>query len=278
MRTGPFSDEKVIGLLNKYFIPVYAVNEDYGKDGTQPGEEKAEYERIYRAALDAKGPAGTVHVYLLSPDGKYFNSMHVAKAVEKGRLEELLKQTVEKLKIEGGKPVVKPAPQSAPPKAQDGALILHLTARPLKGGGSWDGVSENWIVLNADEVKKILPTSKVEKGTKWGFDKDVVSKLLKPFYPVTENNDLSTNRIDRQELTATVVSVEDGVVRTRIEGALKMKHTFYPHREDNNVVEATLVGYLDFDPAKQRVRALRVVTDSATYGGGTFGVALRSTP
>jgi hypothetical protein len=57
-----------------------------------------------------------------------------------------------------------------------------------------------------------------------------------------------------------------------------MKHTFYPHREDNNMVEAALVGYLDFDPAKERVRAMRVVTDPATYGGGTFGVALRSTP
>jgi hypothetical protein len=278
MRTGPFSDEKVISLLNKYFIPVYAVNEDYAKEGTQPGEEKAEYERIYRAALDAKGPAGTVHVYLLSPDGNYFDSMHVAKAAEKGRLVELLAQTVEKLKVEGGKPVVKPTPQSTQPNAKDGSLILHLTARPLKGGGSWDGVSENWIVLNADEVKKIVPANKVEKGTTWEFDKDVASKLLKPFYPVTENNDLSTNRIDRQELKATVVSVEDGLVRAKVEGALKMKHTFYPHREDNNVVEATLVGYLDFDAAKQRVRALRVVTDPATYGGGTFGVALRSTP
>jgi len=106
----------------------------------------------------------------------------------------------------------------------------------------------------------------------------VAVKLLKAFYPVTENNDLSANRIDQQELTATVVSVEDGVARAKIEGALKMKHTFYPHREDNNVVEATLVGYLDFDPAKIRIRTLRLVTDPATYGGGTFGVALRSTP
>src|SRR5713226_1147065 len=231
MRTGPFSEEKVISLLNKYFIPVYAVNEGYAKDGTQPGEEKAEYQRIYRAALDAKRPAGTVHVYLLSPDGKYFDSMHVAKAAEKGNLAELLEKTVKDLKVEGGKPVVKPVPQSTPPKATEGAVVLHLTARPLKGGGSWGGISENWIVLSADEVKKTLPAGKVEKGTKWELDKDVAAKLLKPFYPVTENNDLSTNRIDRQELTATVLSVEDGVARAKIEGALKMKHTFYPHRE-----------------------------------------------
>jgi hypothetical protein len=208
----------------------------------------------------------------------YFDSMHVAKAAEKGNLAELLEKSVKELKVEGGKPVVKPAPQSTPPKADEGAVVLHLTARPLKGGGSWGGASENWIVLNADEVKKILPVDKVEKGTNWDIEEDVAAKLLKPFYPVTENNDLSTNRIDQKVLKATVVSIEDGVVRARIEGSLKMKHTFYPHREDNNVVEATLVGYLDFDPAKMRIRTLRLVTDPATYGGGTFGVALRSTP
>jgi hypothetical protein len=278
MRTGPFSQEKVISLLNTYFIPVYAVNEDYAKDGPQPAEEKAEYQRIYRAALDAKRPAGTVHVYLLSPDGKYFDSMHVAKAIEKGNLAELLEQTIEKLKIEGGKPVVKPAPKSTPPKAEEGSLVLHLTARGLKGGGSWEGVSENWFVLSADEVKKVLLAGKVEKGATWELDKDVAAKFLKAFYPVTENNDLSKNRIDRQELKATVLSVENGIVRTKIEGSLKMKHTFYPYKEDNNVVDATLVGYLDYDAAKGRIRTLRVVTDPATYGGGTFAVALRSTP
>jgi len=278
MRTGPFSEEKVIGLLNKYFIPVYAVNEEYAKEGAQPADEKAEYQRIYRAALDAKRPAGSVHVYLLSPDGKYFDSMHVAKAAEKGNLAELLEKTVADLKVDGGKPVVKATPQSIAPKAKEDSLVLHLTARPLKGGGSWGGVSENWIVLSADEVKKILPADKVEMGTAWEFDKDVAAKLLKPFYPVTENNDLSTNRIDKQELKATVVSMENGVARAKIEGALKMKHTFYPHRADDNVVEATLVGYVDFEPAKQKVRTLRLVTDPATYGGGTFGVALRSTP
>jgi hypothetical protein len=278
MRTGPFSEEKVIGLLNKYFVPVYAVNEDYAKDGPQPAEEKAEYQRIYRAALDAKRPAGTVHVYLLSPDGKYYDSMHVAKAAEKDKLAELLENTVKDLKVEGGKPLVKPTPQSVAPAAKDGGFVLHLTARPLKGGGSWGGVSENWIVLSADEVKQLLPAGKVEKGRKWDIGKEVTTKLLKPVYPVTENNDLSSNRIDKQELKATVISNGDGVARAKIEGDLKMKHTFYPHREDNNFVEATLVGYVDFEPATQHVRTLRLVTDPATYGGGTFGAAVRSMP
>ena len=278
MRTGPFSEEAVIARLNKYFVPVYAVNEEYAKDGPQPAEEKAEYDRIYRAALDAKRPAGSVHVYLLTPEGKFYDSMHVAKAIEKGQLAELLDKTVKELKVKGGKPVVKPAPQSVAPKAEEGRLVLHLTARPLKGGGSWDGVSENWIVLSADEVEKLLRNRKVQADARWDFDKEVAAKLLLPFYPVTENNDLSKNRIDRCELRATMVDIKQATWRARIEGSLKMKHTFYPNKKDDNFVEATLVGYLEFDSYKGQISTLRIVTDPATYGGGTFGVALKSVP
>jgi len=54
MRAGPLSNSTVISLLNRYFVPVYAVNEDYRDGGAQPPEEKAEYNRIYKEALAAK--------------------------------------------------------------------------------------------------------------------------------------------------------------------------------------------------------------------------------
>ena len=40
--------------------------------------------------------------------------------------------------------------------------------------------------------------------------------------------------------------------------------------------EAKLIGLLDFEPGKPAIRSLRLVTDEATYGGGTFAVALQS--
>jgi hypothetical protein len=56
-----------------------------------------------------------------------------------------------------------------------------------------------------------------------------------------------------------------------------MKHSFY-HREDGKEVVAGLVGYLEFEPARRHIRRLRLVTEEARYGGGTFGVAIRSVP
>jgi hypothetical protein len=51
--------------------------------------------------------------------------------------------------------------------------------------------------------------------------------------------------------------------------------TFY-HKPDGNTVETRLRGYLTFEPATGKVRALRLITQDATYGGGKFAIAVRS--
>lgn len=71
--------------------------------------------------------------------------------------------------------------------------------------------------------------------------------------------------------------MKNGVVQAALEGTLKMKHSFY-HKDDNSFVAAGLVGYLEFEPAKPRIRSFRLVTDNATYGGNSkqfFGVVVR---
>jgi hypothetical protein len=54
-----------------------------------------------------------------------------------------------------------------------------------------------------------------------------------------------------------------------------MHHSFY-HKEDGKVVEATVLGFLEYEPATQRITSLQWVTEKATYGGGKFAVALQS--
>jgi hypothetical protein len=74
-----------------------------------------------------------------------------------------------------------------------------------------------------------------------------------------------------------VLSVKDGVACVRIDGGLKMKHTFY-HKDDDSFVEATVVGLMDVDTGSKKIRSLRLVTDRAEYRGRPFGVAVRSVP
>jgi hypothetical protein len=318
MRAGPLSNPKVISLLNRYFVPVLADGVYIKNNDAVPAEEKATHQRIFQELFkfkketEAKGgekfSIGSVHVYILAPDGKPMASKHVGDAAgHVDRVIAMLEDAVKNLKTVAGKPLVAPRPQSTAPKAGPHSLVLHLTSHYLvpKGDprarkdsageyvpirntglgtdrhGDWSAIpSENWIVLSKAEWLKLLPAGEAPVGKSWDIDKDVASKLFVHFYPDSENNDATTNRIDQQALRATVVSVKEGTVRVKLAGSLKMKHTFYPRREDSNFVNAALAGYLDFSPDKKQIGAFRLVTDQATYGSPErtfhFGVAVRS--
>ncbi len=138
------------------------------------------------------------------------------------------------------------------------------------------------MVLDHAEWSRLLPPGDVRVGDTWELDQDVTAKMLKHFFPPTENTEVSKNRIDEQSLHARVDSIEQGRALAIIEGRLKMKHSFY-HADDNNCVEAELKGYLEIDVQSRRLQSFRLVTNDAKYGGRvngvqSFGVALQLMP
>ena len=284
MRAGPLSRPNVIETLNRYFVPVYTSNEEYRDDGSAPAEERAAYEKIYLAALAKKLSTGTVHAYVLSPQGEPIDSLHVADAARGEELLKMLRRSVDRLGTKPGVTLVTPKPQSACPVDLDAkTLVLHLTARAEgtnPSDDSWHAYpSEDWIVLGEAEQAKLLPPEgkKVGAGTSWAIDRAVATKILTHFYPQTENNDVKKNRIDRIALKATVVSATTpgGVVRARLDGDLLMQHPFY-HEETPDMVDATVVGYLEFRPEARRVKSMKLATDRATYMKRNFDAGVRS--
>ena len=144
-------------------MPVFAVNEDYRDDGPVSEEEKAEYRRIYREALEARLSAGSVHAYILDPAGHPIDSLHVADAARPDRLVTMLERVMRARKLTRGPTLVRPNTLSTPPPAAPGSLILHLTARGH--GNSWDGFpSENWIVLTRSNWRALLPVARIRVG------------------------------------------------------------------------------------------------------------------
>jgi hypothetical protein len=279
MRAGPLSNSKVIELLNSYFVPVYVVNEDYSKKGVAPPEEKAERDQIFKEGHAAKLSVGSVHVYVLRPNGRILDSMHVAKAAKTTNLIAMLEGAVATLGTPRGSPAIEPCPQAAAPIASDGSLRLHLVARSLDGKGAWSEFPvENWIVFTPDDQQKLLAGFGNSKaGHRWDIDTAVSEKILTHFYPATENNDVSKNRFLEQRLVATVATADGGHARVRLEGRIKMQHNFY-HKDDGKVVDADVIGFADLDSGARKVTSLSLVTEKATYGGGQFAVAVRSMP
>lgn len=290
MRAVSLSNPKIIESLNAYYVPVYLSNEDYADTGPATKEEKAELDRIHREGL-AKGlSVGSVHAYILAPDGSVRDSMHTAQAAKADQLLAMLDRNARALHVAAGPPVVAPTPHPPPPCAL-GETQVSLIARYLvKNGndlvpvrsdsGDWSSLpSEDWFSLtSADRVK--LLAGCVAEGSSWTVDPAVANKLLVHFYPPTENWDLEKNTIRESALTAKVESVVGSTARVAYTGHLRMDHWFY-HKPDGRYVEADVTGYADVDVKTRTLLRFRLVTERADYKGGQtlpFGVALRSFP
>jgi hypothetical protein len=286
MRGGSLSHDKVIQLLNGYFVPVY-ISYDAHDQGDAPEADKREWRRIYYDANTKLKRSGIVHVYILAPtDGEVIESIDIGTATVPEKLLARLEPVVQKLKTAEGKPLVKPAPQSHPPKAAADSLVMHLAARSYKG--TWNEFPvENWTVLSPAEAAKLLPAGDVMVGQSWELDKEVTAKFLTNFLP-NGFNYASYHKVTIQEqsLKATVVSVEKGVVRARLEGNLKLKHKTLnfqvsPPADAEEFAQMPLAGYLDFESGKKpQLRAVRLLADRATARDGevVYAVGVRSVP
>src|SRR6476659_3715523 len=115
MRAGPLSSLAAIETLNRSFVPVYRSSEDYSDEGSAPGVEKRERDRIFAEARAAGLSVGTVHVYILDPDGHAADSAHVAEGAKTNVLLALLERNVARFHPKAGPPVSPPRPQAPRP-------------------------------------------------------------------------------------------------------------------------------------------------------------------
>jgi len=272
MRAGPLSDRRVIEVLNRSFVSVYINNEDYyHKEGGAPPDERAELERIRREGHAKKFAIGTVRSYVLTPDG-HLHDMLTRSSTTLAMLE----RAIEEFRPTPGKPVVAPTAQSAPPPAPADAVVLHLISRGNDRGSWGQFPAEDWIVLTRERWTKLLPGGDVVPGQTWELDRDVSAGILTYFYPQTENNDVSVDRIQQHALTAKVLTVKDGLVTARIDGFLRMQHVFYPGRKDAQPLGAEIAGVMTFAPG--RAPSLQLATMLALHGQRPFTVAVRTVP
>jgi hypothetical protein len=274
----------VVDVLNRFYVPVYLSNEDYhGDSAIVTKDERLAWQKIYHDALKEKRSAGSVCVYLVDGDSKGLASMIVSTAASKDNLLKLLETTAEKLKVEGGKPIVPPVRQNPAPRVTDSDLLLYLVARSDQRGSWGEFPSENWIVLKEKEWQAWLPDS-LKPGARHSVPGAEVAKLLTYFFPQTEICNFGKafdpdgpykHHIDNIVLKSKVLSREADIVRIRLDGQLKLKHTFYPNRDDTNYAESTMLGYLELNARSNRVVRFGLATSSGRYGNRGFSVAVR---
>src|SRR5262245_50788325 len=132
MRAGPLSDARIIDVLNGHFVCLYTSNDEITGTPEFVKQESAERHKKIIEFDRARLGTGSVTVYILDAEGRPIHRQGVVKATEnKENLIKLLGQIVTDLKLKKGEPIIKPAPQAAPPKVTADELLLNLTARKL---------------------------------------------------------------------------------------------------------------------------------------------------
>jgi hypothetical protein len=273
VRAGPLSNDKVIDLLNHYYVPIYISTDDYEDRGQAPEAEKKEFVRLLGDINEAKKGMG----YVLTPGEKVIETFVSSPAVTPEHVISFLESGIRKVGLKRGEVLGKITAQAPPPHADPGQVVLHLTARFIPSGPAWARMpAEDYLVFGPDEWKTLIAPATAKVGDTWDLDPAFVKSLLIHFYPPSLNFYYTKNVIDRPAMKATVIAVKEGVARVRLDSTLKMKHTFVPDKEDNYYVDADVVGLVDCDLQQKTVRSFQMVTDKATYADGYFGVGVRS--
>jgi hypothetical protein len=278
LRAGSLSDPKVIDILNKYFVPVTSKNEEAAEEnGSGPPEEKRERQRIYLEFYGKKLGIGDVHVYIVAPDKSAVASLSVVDAQEPGKMIPFLEGIVAKLHVPPGAPAIRPHPTSRPPVVTGDSLVIHLVSRALAGGSWHEFPAENWIVLSRTEWNQLLPAEPVPLKSSWAVPQSVAGRLAEWVYPQNEEKTgKNRSRVDVAEFRMTAVAVQGSLVRARIQGKIRLLHSFAPGGGSQDFAVSELNGYMDFDIAQHRIQRLRIVTTKADHNGTPFATSLVS--
>jgi hypothetical protein len=71
--------------------------------------------------------------------------------------------------------------------------------------------------------------------------------------------------VEQADFRLTAVTVEGALVRARIDGNIRLLHSFFPNGKSADYAVSELTGYMDFDAAQRRIQRLRIVTNKGEY-------------
>jgi hypothetical protein len=264
MRVSSLSDDRVIRLVSKNFVPVWHSRDNY-QMGELPREEREEIERIDRDKKLHGLEGGNVCVYLLRPDGAVVASLPVQRASNPDHLVPFLEKFIADEKLTPRKAdaarATAAAPRATRPKTAEGSLLLHTWVRHDDKGPN-RGTSQDWVTWTAADWKSLVPDAGARAGVSWEVPRDVAYKLFERCYPPGPHWKAQESKVASGELKATAVAVSKDEVRVKLEGKLEVLFP-YTGKETDPRTKARVVGYLRYDPARQVVTSFALVSEEA---------------
>ena len=266
MRVSSLSDDKVIDLLTKYFIPVWVSREHY-QLAPPSDEEQDELDRIDRDRAKRGLEGGTVCVFILAPDGSVSATMRVQKAYKPENLAPFLRKIVDEQKLaprsDEAIRATTAAPRPPAKPATEGGMMLNVWTR-FDDPKSNRGTAQDWVEWTADEWAALTPAAGAKPGDAQTLPRDAAAKLFLRLYPPTGRWDAHDCEFADGGLKATVVAVEGGEVRLRLEGDAELKYPVVDKQADGRVT-VRLVGAARYDPARRAFTSFALASETAEY-------------
>ena len=261
MRVGPFSQKQTIDFIHTHFVPIFLSNEAY-KSGKFGADERDLLVKIRRKAKSKGMRAGSVQVYLLSPDGEVVDVLPVAKASQRGELLTFLRKAAEDHKLQAGPRLITTRSNATNPTTTDSQLAVHLAAqyKPRQ-----KIMVEDWILLEPHEWQVFFPPSKGDRN--WTIDDRVTRKLLVRLYPYALNWNHDLDQVKIAQLDASVISQTDQETIVGLRGKLEMTHMLQV-RTGKQQVNAELTGFAVL--RKNKKPELTIITEQARFGNRQF--------
>ena len=266
MRVSSLSDDKVIDLLTKYFIPVW-VSRDHYQLAAPSDSEHDELERIDRERARRGLEGGTVCVYVLAPDGAVSATMRVQNAWKPQSLAPFLQKIVDEQKLEPRPAEAARATAAAtrPPVSpeKDGGLVLHVWTR-FEDMKNNRGLAQDWVQWTAEDASGLAPAADAQPGSTFTVSRDTTARLYKRLYPPAGRWDARDCEVVGGLLSAVVIAVEGGEVRMKLEGDVELK---YPamDKPPGGKVTAKLVGAARYDSKRRVFTSFALASETAEY-------------
>jgi hypothetical protein len=272
MRVSSLSDERIIGLVSRYFVPAWLSRDRY-QLGRPPREEADLVARIDADRHKKKLEGGAVCVYVVAAGGEVLATLPVQKASKPEQLAPFLRGVIAERKLAPREAADVKASAAAPParprpKAKDGRLFTVRTR--FDGRGPNRGTSRDLVELAPAEWAVFLPPRGAKAGQAWDVPAAVAGKLLRHAYPPLPHWKAEQGKLEEATLRVKVLEVAEGGLRLRLEGRAVL---IYPHqgKPTDGRVTARLVGVARCDAAATRLAALALTSEGGRYAWGWEG-------